>query len=60
MSAAVVRGVIVSVILAIAVSALVVAWGDAPAVLASVRTFPPLLIVPVVLLTLWNYLLRWF
>jgi uncharacterized protein (TIRG00374 family) len=46
-------------ILAIAVSALVVAWGDAPAVLATLGRFPPLLIVPVVLLTVWNYFLRW-
>jgi uncharacterized protein (TIRG00374 family) len=46
-------------VLAIAVSALIVAWGDAPAVLATLGRFPPLLIVPVVLLTIWNYSLRW-
>jgi glycosyltransferase 2 family protein len=46
-------------LLAIAVSALVLAWGDAPAVLAALGRFPPALIVPVVLLTIWNYTLRW-
>ena len=46
-------------VLAIAVSALVVAWGDAPAVLATLGRFPPLLTLPVVLLTIWNYFLRW-
>jgi uncharacterized protein (TIRG00374 family) len=53
------RGIFVVVLLAIAISALVVAWGDAPAVLATLGRFPPLLIVPVVLLTVWNYSLRW-
>src|SRR5439155_9090314 len=53
------RGIFVGVVLAIAVSALVVAWGDAPSVLATLGRFPPLLIVPVVLLTVWNYTLRW-
>jgi uncharacterized membrane protein YbhN (UPF0104 family) len=53
------RGIVFMVALAIAVAALVVAWGDAPAVLAAVSRFPPLLIVPVVLLTIWNYALRW-
>src|SRR5207302_2656903 len=37
----------------------VVAWGDAPAVLGALGRFPPLLVVPVVLLTVWNYVLRW-
>ncbi len=46
-------------LLALAVAALVVAWGDAPAVARSLSTFPPLLIAPVLLLTLWNYGLRW-
>jgi uncharacterized membrane protein YbhN (UPF0104 family) len=54
-----VRGVVVSTILAIAVAALVVLWGDARSVLAVVRAFPPLLLVPVSLLTVWNYALRW-
>ncbi len=55
----VVRGVVVAFILAVAVGALVVLWGDAPAVLGALSRFPPALIVPVVLLTTWNYLLRW-
>jgi glycosyltransferase 2 family protein len=37
----------------------VVAWGDTPAVLGALGRFPPALIVPVVLLTIWNYTLRW-
>jgi uncharacterized protein (TIRG00374 family) len=53
------RGVVISVILAIAVGALVVLWGDAPAVLHALSEFPPVLIIPVVLLTTWNYTLRW-
>ena len=53
------RGIFVVGLLAIAVLALVIAWGDAPAVLGALSRFPPLLIVPVVLLTVWNYALRW-
>jgi uncharacterized protein (TIRG00374 family) len=53
------RGVIVVGLLAVAVLALVVAWGDASAVFSALSRFPPLLIVPVVLLTAWNYTLRW-
>jgi uncharacterized protein (TIRG00374 family) len=53
------RGIVLLAALAIAVAALVVAWGDAPAVLSALARFPPLLIVPVVLLTVWNYTLRW-
>src|ERR1043166_1385387 len=53
------QGVIIAALLAIGAGALVVAWGDAPAVLAALSRFPPLLIAPVVLLTLWNYLLRY-
>jgi uncharacterized protein (TIRG00374 family) len=53
------RGVVVTAILAIGVGALVVAWGDAPAVAAALGRFPPLLIGPVVGLTIWNYTLRW-
>jgi glycosyltransferase 2 family protein len=53
------RGVVVIAVMAIAVSALVVAWGDGPAVLGALARFPPLLILPVVLLTVWNYTLRW-
>src|SRR5260370_11716375 len=53
------RGIVLLAALAIAVAALVVAWGDAPAVLSALGRFPPLLIVPVVLLTVWNYTLRW-
>jgi uncharacterized protein (TIRG00374 family) len=43
----------------VAASALVVAWGDAPAVFGALGRFPPVLVVPVVLLTIWNYTLRW-
>jgi uncharacterized protein (TIRG00374 family) len=53
------RGIVLLAALAIAVAALVVAWGDAPAVLRALARFPPVLIVPVVLLTIWNYGLRW-
>ena len=53
------RGMIAAALLAIAVFALVVAWGDAPAVVAALASFPPALIVPVVVLTVWNYTLRW-
>src|SRR3979409_1695436 len=53
------RGIFVVVLLAIAISALVVAWGDTPAGPAPPGGSPPLLIVPVVLLTVWNYSLRW-
>ena len=55
-----IRGIIAAALLAIGVAALMVAWGDAPAVLAALSRFPPALIVPVVLLTIWNYTLRWF
>jgi len=53
------RGLIVTAILALAVFALVVAWGDAPAVASALWSFPPVLILPVILLTTWNYVLRW-
>jgi glycosyltransferase 2 family protein len=53
------RGIVVVGLLALAVLALVVAWGDAPAVLGALSRFPPLLVLPVVLLTAWNYVLRW-
>src|ERR1700738_3999730 len=53
------RGIVFLAALAIAVSALVVAWGDAPAVLGALSRFPPVLILPVVALTIWNYALRW-
>jgi uncharacterized protein (TIRG00374 family) len=46
-------------LLGIAVFALVIAWGDAPSVLRALSDFPKALIVPVVLLTVWNYALRW-
>ena len=59
LTAGLTRGLVVVVLLAIAVAALVIAWGDAPAVLAALARFPVLLIVPVVLLTVWNYVLRW-
>jgi glycosyltransferase 2 family protein len=58
-SGKVVRGVVISAILAIAVAALVVLWGDAPAVLNAVKAFPPVLVIPVILLTTWNYALRY-
>jgi hypothetical protein len=56
------------------VAALVVAWGDAPAVFRALGRFPPVLILPVVVLTItqckarrasaacaaaWNYALRY-
>jgi glycosyltransferase 2 family protein len=53
------RGIVVVGLLAVAVLALVVSWGDASAVLAALVRFPPLLVLPVVLLTVWNYVLRW-
>src|SRR6266851_3444934 len=53
------RGIVLLAALAIAVAALVVAWGDAAAVIGALGRFPPLLILPVVLLTVWNYTLRW-
>lgn len=53
------RGVVVSAILAMAVAALMVLWGDAPAVLNALRQFPPVLVIPVILLTTWNYVLRY-
>ena len=53
------RGVVLMALLGVAVSALVIAWGDAPAVLRVLADFPPLLVVPVLLLTVWNYALRW-
>ncbi|HEY1297286.1 MAG TPA: lysylphosphatidylglycerol synthase transmembrane domain-containing protein [Chloroflexota bacterium] len=59
MSTRLLRGLIVTAILALAVFALVVAWGDAPSVVSALKSFPPTLLVPVVLLTTWNYLLRW-
>src|SRR5438552_6657098 len=59
MTTRVTRGIFVVGLLAIAVLALVVAWGDAPAVFGALGRFPPWLIVPVVLLTVWNYTLRW-
>jgi len=52
------RGVILAALLGVAAAALVVAWGDAPAVLRALAGFPPLYVVPVLLLTLWNYALR--
>lgn len=52
------RGVIIVATLAIGVAAVVVAWGDAPAVFGALGRFPPLLLLPVVLLTVWNYGLR--
>ena len=53
------RGIFVVGLLAVAVLALVIAWGDAPAVLGALSRFPPVLVLPVVLLTVWNYVLRW-
>lgn len=53
------RGVVVAALLGIAAAALIVAWGDAPAVLNALASFPLLAIVPVLLLTIWNYALRW-
>src|SRR5947207_9728487 len=53
------RGIVLLAALAVAVAALVVAWGDAPAVLGALGRFPPWLIVPVMSLTVWNYTLRW-
>jgi uncharacterized membrane protein YbhN (UPF0104 family) len=59
LSARVVRGFVAALLLALAVGALIVAWGDAPAVLGALARFPPLLLIPVVLLTVWNYSLRY-
>jgi glycosyltransferase 2 family protein len=53
------RGVVLIAVLGIGVFALVIAWGDAPAVLRALSDFPKLLIVPILLLTIWNYGLRW-
>jgi uncharacterized protein (TIRG00374 family) len=53
------RGIILAALLAVAAAALIVAWGDAPAVLGALAAFPPLLVLPVLLLTVWNYALRW-
>jgi len=50
---------VLAALLAIAVAALVVAWGDAPAVAQALGTFPAPLAVPVLLLTVWNYALRY-
>ncbi len=53
------RGIALSILLGIAVAAVLAAWGDAPRVGKSLAEFPPLLALPVLLLTLWNYGLRW-
>ncbi len=53
-----IRGLVVAILLAVAVSALVIAWGDARAVGQALQGFPLPLVVPVLLLTLWNYGLR--
>jgi glycosyltransferase 2 family protein len=53
------RGLVVAALLGLAAVALVIGWGDAPAVFDALASFPPLLIVPVLLLTIWNYTLRW-
>jgi glycosyltransferase 2 family protein len=42
-----------------AVAALVVLWGDAASVVEALNRFPPVLVLPVVLLTCWNYTLRY-
>jgi uncharacterized protein (TIRG00374 family) len=52
------RGLLLVALLGIAVFGLVIAWGDAPAVLRALADFPPLLVAPVLLLTIWNYALR--
>ena len=52
------RGIILAALLGIAATALVVAWGDAPVVLRALSGFPPLFVLPVLLLTVWNYTLR--
>lgn len=54
-----VRGVVLALVLGIAVAALLAAWGDAPAVGRVLATFPPVLLLPVIGLTIWNYALRW-
>lgn len=53
------RAVVVALLLGIAVMALLAAWGDVPAVAMVLARFPVSLLVPVVLLTIWNYALRW-
>jgi uncharacterized protein (TIRG00374 family) len=53
-----VRGIVVAGLLAVGASAVILAWGDAPAVFAALASFPPWLIGPVLGLTVWNYTLR--
>lgn len=53
-----VRGVVIVALLGVAAAALVVAWGDAPNVLRALASFPPWYLAPVIVLTLWNYALR--
>jgi uncharacterized protein (TIRG00374 family) len=53
------RGLVVVIVLGAAVSALLAAWGDLPAVGRALAGFPPLFVLPVIGLTLWNYGVRW-
>lgn len=53
------RPLIVSAVLALAVTVGLTAYGDASRVLQALRAFHWPLLVPVFLLTTWNYVLRW-
>jgi uncharacterized protein (TIRG00374 family) len=54
-----VRGAGLALLLLVVAYALLVAWGDAPSVAERLSKFPRLLILPILLLTVWNYALRW-
>ena len=53
------RGLGLALILAVVAYALLVAWSDAPSLAQTLAHFPPALLLPVLLLTIWNYGLRW-
>jgi uncharacterized membrane protein YbhN (UPF0104 family) len=53
------RAIALALLSGATVFALLAAWGDAPAVARAVSSFPLPMAVPVLLLTLWNYGLRW-
>ena len=53
------RAIALALLLAVAVAGLIVAWGDWPAVVHALGRFPLPWIAPVLLLTIWNYALRY-